>query len=103
MSTELVFPWGQVIVYFLWILGLAVILADFSYFDFISRKKNLAWKDILKRDDFLRPLHLGGILILVGVGGALHDPMLAAVCWAGGFALGVWFVRKYRRRRKKKR
>ena len=56
------FPLVKVISYFVWILGLAVILADFGYHDFLVRRRKLRWKEILERNSFLRPLHIGGTL-----------------------------------------
>ena len=81
------FPWGKVIAYFLWILGLAVILADVGYHDFLVHKKKRKWREIIESDSFLRPIHIAGILILAGLAGSFHNPFLAGLMGAGAFLL----------------
>ena len=44
------FPWGRVISYAIWILGLAVILADFSIYNFLVQKRGLKWKQIIRKN-----------------------------------------------------
>jgi hypothetical protein len=94
--TNVPFPWGKVFANFLWILGLAVVLADFGYVNFVAQKKKLKWIDIIKSDLFLKPIHVAGILIAFGLAGALSSPFLGGLCGAAGFLLGIFFVRERR-------
>jgi len=81
------FPWGKMIANFLWILGLAVILLDFSYHDYLVHKKKRRWREVLDSDAFLRPIHIAGILIFAGLAGSLSNPMLAGLMGAAAFLL----------------
>jgi hypothetical protein len=86
------FPWGRVISYAIWILGLAVILADFSIYNFLAQKRGLKWKQIIRKNSFLRPVHLGLILVAAGLAGSLHSPFLGGLMGAGAFLLVLSFV-----------
>jgi tellurite resistance protein TehA-like permease len=81
------FPWGKATAYFLWILGLAVILADIGYHDFLVHQKRRKRREIFTSDSFLRPVHIAGILILAGLAGSLRTPFLAGLMAAGAFLL----------------
>lgn len=81
------FPWGKVIANFIWILGLAVILAVLSYHDFMVHKKKRRWREVLDSDSFWRPIHIAGIMIFVGLAGSIHSPMLAGLMGACAFLL----------------
>ena len=81
------FPWGKMIANFLWILGLAVILLDVSYHDFLVHKKKRTWREVLYSDAFLRPIHIAGILIFVGLAGSINSPLLAGLMGACAFIL----------------
>jgi tellurite resistance protein TehA-like permease len=101
------FLWGKAVAYFLWILGLAVILADIGYHDFLVHKKKQKWREIIESDSFLRPIHIAGILVLAGLAGSLHNPVLAGLMAAGAFLLLMLigkdrkFVRMLRRWRRR--
>lgn len=86
------FPWGRVISYAIWILGMAVILADFSINIFLAEKQGLKWKHIIRKDSFLRPVHLGLILVTAGLAGSLHSPFLGGLMGAGAFLLVLSFI-----------
>ena len=90
------FPWGKVFANFLWILGLAVVLAEFGYVNFVAQKKKLKWIDIIKSELFLKPVHAAGILIAFGMAGAVPSPFLGGLFGAAGFLLGILFVRERR-------
>ena len=67
--------WFNLLFHTLWILGLAVILAAFSYHDWLAAKQGVKLRQALDRRSFQGPLLLG--LILVGLGLTL----LAEVWW----------------------
>ena len=79
--------WGRMIFGFLWILGLAIVLLDFSYYDFLVHRENRKWKDILKSEAFWRPVHIAGILFFLGLAGSLPNLFLAGVMGAAAFLL----------------
>jgi tellurite resistance protein TehA-like permease len=81
------FPWGKLIANFLWILGAAVILLDLSYHDYLVYIKKRKWREIVESDAFLRPIHISGILIFMGLAGSLSNPMLAGLMGVGAFFL----------------
>ncbi|GAH37725.1 unnamed protein product [marine sediment metagenome] len=87
-------PWGKVISNFVWILGAAIILADFSYHEFLAHTEKAKWIDVFKRKSFKKPLHLGLILITAGVSASIHSPFVAASSGAVAFLLIIWFVRQ---------
>ena len=93
----------KVISYFVWILGLAVILADFGYHDFLVRRRKLQWKEILERSSFLRPIHVGGTLILAGLAGSIQSPFLAGLMGVAAFLLFMLFGKDKRLMRKIRR
>jgi len=94
MNEPGVFPWGKVISYLLWILGVAVILADISFHDFLVCKKKVKWKEVLWSDSFIRTIHLAGILIVFGLSGAVQSPLLGGIFAAVGFLLILFFVKE---------
>lgn len=81
------FPWGSVIANFIWILGAAVILLVISYHDYLVHKKKRKWQEVLQSDAFLRPIHLAGILIFLGLAGSVRSPMLAGLMGVFAFLL----------------
>lgn len=85
------FPWGKVISYFLWILGLAVILADVSYHELLVHRKRFKWRDLLESRSLLRPIHVGGIMILAGLAGSTQNPFLAGLLGVAAFLLFILF------------
>ena len=93
MSEGIGFPWGRVLAYFLWIFGLAVVLATFSYHEFLIHLKKTSWKEIFSSSSFLKPVHIGGILILAGISGSLHDPMIAGIFGVTAFLVALWYAK----------
>ena len=90
------FPWGKAAADFLWILGLAVILLDLSYHDFLVHKKKRTWREAVESGSFLRPIHIAGILIFAGLAGSLRHPVLAGLMGACAFLL-IMFLGKDRK------
>jgi len=59
--------WWLVIFNFVWILGAAIILSDFSYHEFLTKGKEIKLTDILKKSSFKKPLFAGVILLSIGI------------------------------------
>ena len=59
-------PWAKVITNSLWILGAAITLASFSYYEFVARLKRTNKIKIFKNISFKKLLLLGLILIIFG-------------------------------------
>ncbi|MFC2142023.1 hypothetical protein ACFLR7_03715 [Acidobacteriota bacterium] len=97
------FPWGKVFANFLWIFGLAVVLADFGYVNFVAQKNKLKWIDIMKSNLFLQPIHVAGILVAFGLAGALSSPFLGGLFGVAGFLLSILYLKEHRFLRKLKR
>ena len=87
-------PWGKVFSNFVWILGAAVILADFSYHEFLAHVEKAKWIDVFKRDSFKKPFHLGLILVAAGLSASVRSPWLAAMSGGAAFFLLIWFLKK---------
>lgn len=60
--------WYSVAVNALWILGLSIILAAFSYHDWLRRETGRRWKDIFSRHWWRLPFSLGMLLFCLGLG-----------------------------------
>jgi len=68
MSEILKIPWGQVLSNFVWILGVAIILATFSYNELFVHLQKAKITELVKRNSFKKPFIVGLILITMGVG-----------------------------------
>jgi protein-S-isoprenylcysteine O-methyltransferase Ste14 len=72
-------PWGKVISNFIWILGAAIILADFSYHEFLASVQKTKRIEVFKRSSFKRPLLIGLILVTAGISVSIHNLWLAII------------------------
>jgi len=72
-------PWGDVLSNFTWILGAAIILADFSYHEFLASVKKTKRIEVFKRSSFKRPFLIGLILVTVGISVSIHNLWLAII------------------------
>jgi hypothetical protein len=72
-------PWGKVLSNFIWILGAAIILADFSYHEFLASVQKTKRVEVFKRSSFKRPLLLGLILVAIGISISIHYLWLAII------------------------
>ena len=102
------FPWAEVLSAFLWILGLAVILVDFSYHEFLVHVRKLKWLDVVRSRGFLRPIKAAVVLILFGLAGSVPSAFWGGIFGMAGFLAAVFFIREEERlnrwfRRKLKR
>lgn len=60
-------PWGKVFSNFIWILGASMILAVFSYHEFLAHLKKAKRTEVFKRNSFKKPFILGLVLIALGI------------------------------------
>jgi len=72
-------PWGRIISNFVWILGMAVILAALSYHEFLAHIQQAKRVEVFKRDSFKKPSLLGIILIAAGISASAHKLWLTIV------------------------
>jgi len=86
-------PWARVFSNFVWILGVAVILAAFSYHEFLSYVEKTKRIEVLKRNSFKKPFLLGTILIAAGISASTHQPWLIAIFGIVTFLLIIWFIK----------
>jgi hypothetical protein len=83
----------RIIANFVWILGLAIILADFSYHEFLSHVIKVKRTKVLKKNSFKRPFLLGMILIAVGIPTSVQKLWLALILGVFSFFLIIWLVK----------
>lgn len=86
-------PWGKVISNFIWILGASIILAVFSYYEFLAYVQKAKRIEVFKRNSFKKPFLFGLILVTAGVCASIHQPWLAAILGVVAFLLIIWFVK----------
>jgi len=91
------FPWVEVLSAFLWILGLAVILADFSYHEFLVHTRKLRWFDVVRSRGFLWPIKTAVVLILFGLAGSVPGAFWGGVFGVAGFLAAAFFLRGEKR------
>lgn len=83
------FPWWEAMTNFVWIFGLAIILAAFSYYDFIARIRGIKLISLLKEGASIRSFVLGTILAVAGAGLATKNRWLAAASIIMSLGLGA--------------
>ena len=86
-------PWGKVFSNFAWILGASIILAVFSYHEFLAYVQKAKRIEVFKRNSFKKPFLFGLILVTAGVCASIHQPWLAAILGVVVFLLIIWFVK----------
>ncbi len=86
-------PWGKVFSNFVWILGASIILAVFSYHEFLAYVQKAKRIEAFKRNSFKKPFLLGLILVTAGVCASIHQPWLAAILGVVAFLLIIWLVK----------
>jgi hypothetical protein len=95
MSEPVNFSWKSVFLSFSWILGLAVILAVLSYYLFLTHRQKLRWKEIISQEVFRKAIHLGLILVTIGLAGSIQNLYLIGFFGVSAFLLMVSFFRQY--------
>ena len=86
-------PWGKVFSNFVWILGIAIILADFSYHEFLAHVLEAKRIKVFKKNSFRRPFLLGLILIAIGITTSVQKLWLALILGVFAFSLIIWLVK----------
>ena len=100
MNEIQIIPWGKVFANFVWIFGASLILADFSYHEFLSHIKKTPLVKVLKQSSFKTPFYWGVFLIAVGISLSIKNPWLAGVFGGAAFLILVFLVRKLRTKKK---
>ncbi len=87
--------WGYVVTNSLWILGLSMILAAFSYHDWLARESKQSRRDLLQRPSWRLPFSTGMLLFCLGLGlgreatwweQSLWGVLAISFAWQGGSA-----------------
>ncbi len=86
-------PWGKVLSNFVWILGAAIILADFSYHEFLVNLQKAKRTEVFTRNSFKKPFLFGLFLVAAGISTSIHQPFLAGISGVIAFLLIIWFVK----------
>jgi len=86
-------PWGRVLSNFVWILGTAVILAAFSYHEFLAHIQKAKRIEVFKRDSFKKPFLLGTILIAAGISASAHQLWMIAIFGIVAVLLIIWSIK----------
>ncbi|MDW7762091.1 MAG: hypothetical protein SCM96_15825 [Acidobacteriota bacterium] len=85
---------------FIWIVGVAIILAAFGWHQHLARRENLTLRDTLRLTTFTNPAKLGAVLIAAGVlasvvGEPARVPVLATLASTGFIAATVIFFKSW--------
>lgn len=83
----------RVISNFVWIVGAAVILAAFSYHEYVRHEEGASLRDVVRRESFKKPFLAGMIMVAAGVGASVRSPLPAAVAGSAALLLLVWLIR----------
>ncbi len=86
-------PWGKVFANFVWIFGASIILADFSYHEFLSHQKRVSFGSVLNGRSFKWPFQLGLILIAIGVSLSIKNPWLTGIFVGAAFLQIIFLIR----------
>ena len=85
-------PWGKVFANFVWIFGASLILADFSYHEFLSNQKKAPLIKVLKGSSFITPFLWGVFLVAAGISLSIKNPWLAGIFGGSAFLLLVFLL-----------
>ena len=84
--------WRLVGVNSLWILGCSIVLAAFSYHDWLARETSRRLRDVLSTPSWTVPYSAGMLLICLGFACGLVDRWWQKTIWA---ALAVSYARQF--------
>ena len=94
--------WRFVGVNSLWILGCSIILAAFSYHDWLARETARRLRDVLSQPSWKLPFSGGMLLVCFGFGFGLGERWWEKAIWTAlAMSYGFQFVRVLRRGQKK--
>jgi len=79
------FLWFKVLSNFVWILGAALVLAAFSYIDFIAFIKKTKRSEIVKNNELKLPFFWGSILVAIGMALSAHNLWLTVLAGSTAF------------------
>ncbi len=85
-------PWGKIFANFTWIFGASIILADFSYHEFLVHQEKIPLIKVLKKSSFKRPFYWGLLLLAIGACLSIRNPWLAGI--SGGATLLLIVIKK---------
>jgi Ca2+/Na+ antiporter len=83
----------QIISNLVWILGVALILAAFSYHEFFAHLQKTKKIEVFKRASFKKPFLLGLILVASGVSASTKQLWLTAIFGVVAILLAIVFVK----------
>jgi hypothetical protein len=86
-------PWRILFSNFIWILGAALILADFSYHEFVAHVQKEKRIKVFKRDSFKRSFLLGMTLAASGISASLQRLWLIIIFGILSLLLIIWFIK----------
>ena len=86
-------PWARVLSNFIWILGASIILAVFSYHEFLAYIQKAKRIEIFKRNSFKKPFLLGMILIAIGISASVHQLWITAIFGIAALLLIIWSIK----------
>lgn len=75
-----VINWVSLLFHVVWIIGLAVILATFSYHHWQANQQNRPLREQLRLPGFVRPVWMGVILVTIGLAGT-SQTVWEAIVW----------------------
>lgn len=81
--------WAYVATSSLWILGLSIILAAFSYHDWLARETGQRLRDLFERPSWRLPFSTGMVLFCLGLGLGRRFAWWERTLWG---ALAFFFV-----------
>jgi len=90
MDDFLNFPWEPVLSHFVWILGASLILATFSYHEYLVYREGAKRSEVFKRRSFVRTFLWGLLFLSLGISLSLH-----VILWKVFFAtvtLGIMII-----------
>lgn len=94
-------PWWGIFTNFVWIFGASIILADFSYHEFLSHQKKTPLIKVLKKSSFKTPFFWGVFLIAGGISLSVKNPWLAGIFGGTAIFILVFLLRKIKAKKLK--
>jgi hypothetical protein len=87
-------PWGKIFTNFVWIFGASLMLADFSYHEFLAHREKTPLITVLKKDSFKSPFFWGVFLFALGVCISNVNPWLAGVSGGAAMLFLIFLLKK---------
>lgn len=93
MNEVIKIPWVDVFTNFVWILGTSIILATFSYIEFLIILQKAKRTEVLKMTSLKKTFLLGMILVTAGISASVHRLFLTVITGVATFFLTVWLFK----------